>query len=100
MSPIEGPHQRLLLSTASVNEEPVKVLFEDASTIYVVSKHLRNSLLVTTEGTIFAANMPDGRAHVFVETIELLEVHIGPYQELMSFAVCVLSGYDLILQNI
>ena len=96
-SPFEGPRLGLLLSTASVNGHLVKVLFDDGSPINVVSRRLVNTLNVTTKETDFAANMPDGRSHVLAETIEPLEIHIGPYQERLRFAVCDLSAYDIIL---
>lgn len=96
-SPFEGPRLGLLLSTASVNGKVVKVLFDDGSPINVVSRRLVTSLHVKTKGTDFAASMPDGRSHVLAETVDPLEIHIGPYQERLRFAVCELSAYDLIL---
>lgn len=96
-SPFEGPRLGLLLSTGTVNGHVVKVLFDDGSPIYFVSKRLSTSLNINSQETDFAANMPDGRSHILAETTESLNVVIGAYQERLRFAICNLSAYDLIL---
>jgi len=95
-SPFVGPTKGLLLSTASVNGQKVRVLFDDGAPINFISWSHARMLRTNTKKTVFAADMPDGRAHVLYAT-DALDIKIGAYQEELPFSVCDLSRYDVVI---